>query len=67
MTDHMTQQNTKTREAAWIRLGDIGFLTAEWQCSACLESWEVVGILTPKGLGYEACPNCHAKMTGVKQ
>lgn len=53
--------------AAWIRLGDVGFLEHEWQCSACLDSWSVKGIMTPKGLGYKECPNCHANMTEVIQ
>ena len=53
--------------AAWVRLGDVGFLKHEWQCSACLSSWEVEGIMTPKGLGYDECPNCQAKMVEVVQ
>ena len=51
--------------AAWVRLGDVGFLEHEWQCSSCLESWLVKGIMTPKGLGYDECPNCHADMIEV--
>lgn len=53
--------------AAWVRLGTTGILEAEWQCSACLESWTVNGIMTPKGLGYNECPNCHAEMINVIQ
>ena len=53
--------------AAWVRVGDVGFLTHEWQCSACLKSWDVLGILTPKGLGYDECPSCHAQMVEVIQ
>jgi hypothetical protein len=67
MSEHMTRENANAQEAVWIRIGDAGFLGAEWQCSVCLESWEVFGIFTPMGLGYKECPNCHAKMTGVKQ
>lgn len=53
--------------AAWVRVGDIGFLEHEWRCSACNESWAVKGIMTPQGLGYDECPNCHAQMVEVVQ
>jgi len=53
--------------AAWVRLGDVGFLEHEWQCSACLSSWTVQGIMTPRGLGHNECPNCHAEMVEVVQ
>ena len=53
--------------ASWVRVGDIGFLAHEWRCSACKESWEVKGIMTPKGLGHNECPNCHAQMVDVIQ
>lgn len=54
-------------EATWDRVGDCGVLGAIWQCSACKTTWEVRGILTPFGLGYTECPECHAKTVGVKQ
>lgn len=54
--------------AAWIRLGNTGgFFEHEWQCSACLSTWIVKGIMTPRGLGYDECPNCHANMVEVVQ
>lgn len=53
------------RHAAWVRLGTVGWLQSEWQCSACLNVWVVNGIFTPKGLGYDECPSCHVKMVNV--
>lgn len=51
--------------ATWIKVFHDGQLTHQWQCSECKDVWEVVGIYTPLGLGFNTCPGCGAEMTGI--
>ena len=56
-----------SKMAKWIRGETVGIMTHLWSCSACNSTYEVSGIYTPFGLGYQLCPFCHAEMTGIEQ